>query len=71
MRKPALVLVPLTLLFTLIHFSCSKVVKSDAYYQAISRYVYAYTSGAIGRSDAIRVRFVDPVVGADKVGQNV
>ncbi len=71
MRKQALALISLSLIFSILHFSCSKVVKSEAYYQAISRYVYAYTSGAIGRSDAIRVRFVDPAVGADKIGQKV
>jgi uncharacterized protein YfaS (alpha-2-macroglobulin family) len=71
MRKQALILIPLTLIFSLLQFSCSKVVKSDAYHQTVARYVYAYTSGAIGRSDAIRVRFVDPAIGQDKIGQKV
>lgn len=64
----ALCLLPLALcLFS----SCRKIAKNEAYYQAISRYVYAYTSGAIGRDDAIRVRFVNPAVGSDQVGQPV
>ena len=51
--------------------SCQNLVKNEAYYLAISKYVYAYTSGAIGRDDAIRVRFTDPAVGAEQVGQKV
>ncbi len=64
-------LLPLTILLTLLHFSCSKSVKNEAYFQALSRYINAYTSGAIGRTDAILVRFVDPAVGQDKIGQKV
>ncbi|MBK6930535.1 MAG: hypothetical protein IPH12_06550 [Saprospirales bacterium] len=69
MRKR--LLFPLLVLFSLSQFSCSKVVKSEAYFQAIARYVYAYTSGAIGRSDVIRVRFIDPAVSHDQIGQKV
>ena len=32
------------------------VAKNDAYFEGVSQYVYAFTSGAIGRDDAIRVR---------------
>ncbi|MCC6460908.1 MAG: hypothetical protein IT260_10590 [Saprospiraceae bacterium] len=66
-----ILLLPIFLLTLFSQFSCTKIVKNDAYYKAIARYVYAYTSGAIGRSDAIRVRFVDPTVGQDKIGQKV
>lgn len=51
--------------------SCQKTIRNDAYYAAISKYVYAYTSGSIGRDDAIRVRFVNPAVGQDKIGQKI
>ncbi|GAB4496497.1 MAG: MG2 domain-containing protein [Saprospiraceae bacterium] len=51
--------------------SCSKLTKNEAYYLAISKYVYAYSSGAVGRTDAIRVRFINPAVGSDQVGQKV
>lgn len=62
----------LSLLFSLILFNaCSKINKDEAYYLAVSKYVYAYTSGAIGRGDAIRVRFVHPAVGTDQVGKQV
>ena len=71
MRKQALISIPLTVFFIFLQFSCSKVVKSEAYYQAISRYVYAYTSGSIGRTDAIRVRFVDAAATQDKIGKKV
>ncbi|MBK9335994.1 MAG: hypothetical protein IPM98_05200 [Lewinellaceae bacterium] len=33
--------------------------------------MYAYTSGAVGRTDAVLVRFVDPAVGQDQIGQKV
>ncbi|MBK8194225.1 MAG: hypothetical protein IPK76_13800 [Lewinellaceae bacterium] len=71
MRKRLLLLISLTVFSSVFQYSCSKVVKTEAYYQAIARYVYAYTSGAIGRNDAIRVRFTDPAVGADQIGQKV
>ncbi|MBK8557830.1 MAG: hypothetical protein IPL65_19715 [Lewinellaceae bacterium] len=51
--------------------SCKKVVRNEAYYEAMSRYIYAYTSGDIGRTDPIRVRFVDAAVGQDKIGKPV
>ncbi len=46
-------------------------VKNDAYFEGLSQYVYAYTSGAVGREDAIRVRFVHAAVSAETVGQAV
>ncbi|TNE67495.1 MAG: hypothetical protein EP344_01945, partial [Bacteroidetes bacterium] len=69
MRKR--LLLPLTTLFLLSTFSCSRIVKNEAYFQAVSQYVYAYTSGAIGRSDAIRVRFVNAAVAQEQIGQPV
>ncbi|HRI61338.1 MAG TPA: MG2 domain-containing protein, partial [Saprospiraceae bacterium] len=72
MRKLRLLLAFCSLTFVFILFdSCGKLAKNEAYYLAISKYVYAYTSGAIGRDDAIRVRFINPTVGADQIGQKV
>ncbi|MEQ1746074.1 MAG: MG2 domain-containing protein [Saprospiraceae bacterium] len=67
MRK----LLPLTALFAALFFSCTKTVKDEAYLQAVARYISAYTSGSIGSTEAILVRFVDPAVGQDQVGKNV
>ena len=72
MRKLRLLLALCALpLVLLLLDSCQKLAKNEAYYAAISKYIYAYTSGAIGRSDAIRVRFVNPAVGSDQVVQKV
>ena len=64
-------LLTLVTLLSALFFSCTKSVKDEAYLQAVARYINAYTSGSIGRTDAILVRFVDPAVGQDKVGQKV
>ena len=48
-----------------------KVVKDETYFENISQYVYAFTSGTIGRNDAIRVRFVHAAVSPETVGQPV
>lgn len=48
-----------------------KPVKNEAYWQAISQYVYAYTQGDVGRTDPIRVRFVHAAVNATQIGQPV
>lgn len=45
--------------------------KNEAYYATLSQYLYAYSSGAIGPEDPIRLRFVNAVVGAEQVGQPV
>lgn len=52
-------------------FSCKKLPKDEAYYAEVSKYVYAYTAGSVGRSEQVRVRFTRPVVGRDLVGQSV
>ncbi len=54
-----------------LYFFNQKPAKTEAYYQAVSQYVYAYTSGAIGSEDAVRVRFVNAAVGAAQIGQPV
>jgi uncharacterized protein YfaS (alpha-2-macroglobulin family) len=55
----------------LLLFACQqKTVRDDAYHQELSRYVYAYSAGSIGRNDVVKVRFVDPAVGADQVGKD-
>jgi uncharacterized protein YfaS (alpha-2-macroglobulin family) len=48
-----------------------RTVKNEAYFEAVSKYVYAFSSGAIGRDDAIRVRFVNAAVSPEQVGQAV
>lgn len=48
-----------------------RTVKSEAYFEAVSKYVYAFTSGAISRDDAIRVRFVNAAVAKEQIGQKV
>ncbi|MBK7938236.1 MAG: hypothetical protein IPJ82_14650 [Lewinellaceae bacterium] len=71
MRKRLIPFALSLLVFAFLLDSCSRVTRNEAYYLAISKYVYAYSSGSVGRSDAIRVRFVNPAVGADQVGQKV
>ena len=72
MRKHLCLFALSPLLIALFAFgSCRKIAKNEAYYAAVSKYVYAYTSGSIGRNDAIRVRFVNPAVGTDRIGQKV
>jgi len=56
-------------LFLIFHHQ--RIVKNDAYYEGVSQYVYAYTSGAIGRDDAVLVRFVNAAVSTETVGQAV
>ncbi|MFN4255579.1 MAG: alpha-2-macroglobulin family protein [Saprospiraceae bacterium] len=51
--------------------NCKKVLKNEAYFAAVSQYIYAYTSGAIGRADVVRVRFVNAAVGSEQIGQKV
>lgn len=51
--------------------ACKKSVHNEAYYEAVSNYLYAYTSGDIGRMDAVRVRFAEAAVGQDQIGQPV
>ncbi|HND89906.1 MAG TPA: hypothetical protein PK971_16355, partial [Saprospiraceae bacterium] len=48
-----------------------KPAKTEAYWQAVGQYVYAYTSGDVGCTDPIRVRFVNAAVSAAQVGQPV
>lgn len=64
---------PLLLLLApvFLFLQCKKTVKNEAYYQAISKYIYAYTSGAIDPKDAIRVRFVDALVGTEQINKPV
>ncbi len=48
-----------------------KIVKNEAYYEAVSQYVYAHSGGAIGRDETVRVRFVNAAVSAEQVGKPV
>ena len=49
-------------------FACNRAVRDEAYFQQLSQYVYAYTSGIVGKKEAIRVRFVHAAVQNDQVG---
>lgn len=73
MRKPWLYLALGALLLSgAVYFIRSeKPVKNEAYYAALSQYLYAYTAGAIGPDDVIRVRFVNAAVSAEQTGQPV
>lgn len=48
-----------------------KIVKNEAYYEAVSRYIYAFTSGSISRDDVVRVRFVNAAISQEQVGKEV
>lgn len=48
-----------------------RIVKNEAYFEAVSKYIYAFTSGSISRDDVVRVRFVNAAVAADQIGQEV
>ncbi|MCC7465675.1 MAG: hypothetical protein IT261_05370, partial [Saprospiraceae bacterium] len=48
-----------------------KIVKNEAYYDAVGQYVYAFSSGAISRDEVVRVRFVNAAVQPDQVGKAV
>lgn len=48
-----------------------RVVKNEAYYEAVSKYIYAFTSGSISRDDVVRVRFVNAAVSQEQVGKDV
>ena len=59
----------LTGLFFLV--KSQKIVKNEAYFEAISKYIYAYSGGTIGNDELLRVRFVNAAVSQEQVGQNV
>ncbi|MFN0213261.1 MAG: alpha-2-macroglobulin family protein [Saprospiraceae bacterium] len=48
-----------------------KIVKNEAYFEAVSKYIYAFTSGSISRDDVVRVRFVNAAVSQEQVGKEV
>jgi hypothetical protein len=48
-----------------------KIVKNEAYFEAVSKYVYAYSGGAVSSTDPLRVRFVNAAVGKEQIGQPV
>ena len=61
----------LLLLTLALFFSCNRAVRDEAYYQKLSQYVYAYTSGMVGKKEPIRIRLVNAAVQADQIGQPV
>ena len=52
-------------------FACKSVQKTPAHFEAVSKYVYAYSSGSISAKEAIKIRFISPAVGTEQVGQTV
>ena len=55
-------------------FSCknnSQPVIAEKMPPSLASYIYAYTSGTISKVDAIKIRFVQPMVDKEKIGQNV
>lgn len=74
MQKPfAYALLATTAVATGIFFlvNSQKIVKNEAYYEAISQYIYAFSSGSISRDEVIRVRFVNAAIQTGQVGQEV
>lgn len=57
-------------LFLVLH-SCSRTIKNEAYYQQLAQYIYAFTNGNIGKTEPIRIRFVNAAVSAEQIGQPV
>ncbi len=68
MRKLLLAALPILLASI---FACKSVQKTPAYFEAVSKYVYAYSSGSVSAREAIKVRFVSPAVGTEQVGKEV
>jgi alpha-2-macroglobulin len=56
---------------TFLYFFTNNIKKDNAYYEAIGRYVYAYTGGAVSSDSPLRVRFVNAAVSPDQVGKPV
>ena len=51
--------------------SCKREPVAKPMAASVNAYVYAFTSGTISRTSSIRVRFTNPVVEAEKIGQSV
>jgi uncharacterized protein YfaS (alpha-2-macroglobulin family) len=61
----------LTFLFLiLLAPACNREKVAEPVTEAVSQYVYAYTSGVISRADPIRIQFSQVAVGENQVGQN-
>jgi alpha-2-macroglobulin len=71
MRKQILPCAIVLLCSTFLFISCKKAIKNEAWFVEVSKYIYAYTSGSIGKNDDIRIRFVNPAIGSEKIGQKV
>jgi alpha-2-macroglobulin len=71
MRKQILPITIVLLCGIFLFISCKKIIKNETWYADAAKYVYAYTSGAIGRNDDIRIRFVNAAIGSEKIGQKI
>jgi alpha-2-macroglobulin len=52
-------------------FSCQNALRGDAFYESLSRYVYAYSGGTVARNAPVRLRFVHPAIQPEQIGQRV
>jgi hypothetical protein len=72
MRKRLLYLaLGATVIGGLLYLHSQRIVRNEAYFEAVSKFVYAFTSGAINRDEPIRIRFVHAAVAKEKIGQKV
>ena len=66
------VLTTIFLVFT-IFFSCKngqQPILAKKMPPSLASYIYAYTSGTVSKTDPIRIRFVQPMVSEENIGQN-
>ncbi|MBK7873798.1 MAG: hypothetical protein IPJ74_25630 [Saprospiraceae bacterium] len=71
LRHAALSATALTLICTLILFSCKREQRAEGVPESLSSYVYGYTSGVISKASPIRIRFTNAMVDAEQVGEEV
>jgi alpha-2-macroglobulin len=55
--------------FFLTLVACKSIQKTPAYFEAVSKHIYAYSSGSISARESIRVRFSHAAVGSEQVGK--
>lgn len=51
--------------------SCKKQGNSKALTASVSNYVYAFTAGIISKATPIKIRFTNPAISADQIGENL
>ncbi|MCC7245023.1 MAG: hypothetical protein IT269_05065 [Saprospiraceae bacterium] len=53
------------------YFNFSKTEKNEAWFQAVGKYVYAYTGGQVSSQEPVRIRFNQAAVSMNEVGKPV